>query len=161
MCIDVFILYSIFFTVQSLNCVQLFAIQWTSAHQASLSSTIYRNLLQLMSVESVMPSNRLILCRPLLLQPSIFPSIRVFFNESALFIRWPQYWSFSFSISPSKEHSDWFPLGWTGWSPCSPRDSQKSSPTSQFNSINSSVLSLLYGPTVTSIHEYWKNHSLA
>ena len=161
MCIDVFILYSIFFTVQSLNCVQLFAIQWTSAHQASLSSTIYRNLLQLLSVESVMPSNRLILCRPLLLLPSIFPSIRVFSNESALRIRWPQYWSFSFSISPSKEHSDWFPLGWTGWSPCSPRDSQKSSPTPQFSSMNSSVLSLLYGPTLTSIHEYWKNHSLA
>ena len=114
-CIDVFILYSIFFTVQSLNYVQLFAIQWTSAHQASLSSTIYRNLLQLMSVESVMPSNHLILCCPLLLLPSIFPSIRVFSNESALRIRCPKYWSFSFSISPSNEHSGWFPLGWTGW----------------------------------------------
>ena len=68
-----------------------------------------------MSIESVMPSNHLILCRPLLLLPSIFPSIRVFSNESALHIRWPKYWSFSFNISPSNEHQDWSPLGWTGW----------------------------------------------
>ena len=76
-------------------------------------------------------------------------------------IRWPKYWSFSFSISPSNEYSglDWFPLGWTG-SPCSPRDSQESSPTPQFKSINSSVLSFLYSPTLTSIHDYWKNHNL-
>ena len=90
---------------------------WTAACQASLSSTISQNLLKLMSTESIMPSNYLILCRPLLLQPSIFPSIRVFSNESALSTRWPKYWSFSFSISPSNEYSglisfriDWFDL---------------------------------------------------
>ena len=80
------------------------AIPWTAAHQASLSITNSQNLLKLMSIESVMPSNHLILCRPLLLLPSIFPSIRVFSNESALYIRWPKYWSFSFNISPSKEY---------------------------------------------------------
>ena len=90
--------------VQSLSCVQLFATPWTAAHQAFLSFTISRSLLKLMSIESWMPSNHLILCHPLLL-PSIFPSIRVFSNESALHIRRPKYWSFSFSISPSNEHS--------------------------------------------------------
>ena len=113
-----------------------------------------RNLPKLMPIESVMPSNHLILCRPLLLPPSVFPSIRVFSNESALRIRWPKYWSFSFNISLSNEYS-----GLVG-SPCSPRDSQESSPTPQFKSINSLVLSLLYSPTLTSIHDYWKNPSL-
>ena len=80
-----------------------------------LSITNSWSLLKLMSVELVMPSNHLILCRPVLLLPSIIPSIRVFSNESALHIRWPKYWSFSFNISPSNEYSDWFPLGWTGW----------------------------------------------
>ena len=80
-----------------------------------LSITNSRSLLKLMSVELVMPSNHLILCRPVLLLPSIIPSIRVFSNESALHIRWPKYWSFSFNMSPSNEYSDWFPLGWTGW----------------------------------------------
>ena len=84
---------------------QLFAIPWTAAHQASLSITNSRSLLKLMSVESVMPSNHLILCRPLLLPPSIFPSIRVFSSESVLLIRWPKYWNLSFSISPSNEYS--------------------------------------------------------
>ena len=95
----------------------LFATPWTAAHQASLCFTISWSLLKLMSIESVMPSNYLILCRPLLLPPSIFPSIRVFSDESVLRIRWPKYWSFSFSISPSNEHSwlisfriDWFDL---------------------------------------------------
>ena len=90
---------------------------WTAAHQASLSITNSRSLLKLMSIESVMPSNHLILCRPLLLLPSIFPSIRVFSNESVLLIRWPKYWSFSFNISPSSEYSgltsfrmDWLDL---------------------------------------------------
>ena len=87
--------------VQLLSRVQLFVTPWTAAHQASLSITNSQSLLRLMSIESVMPSNHLILCRPLLLQPSIFPSIRVFSNESVLGIRWPNYWSFSFSISPS------------------------------------------------------------
>ena len=92
-------------SVQSLSCVQLFATPWTAACQASLSITNSRSLLKLMSIESVMPSNHLILCHPLLLPPSIFPSIRVFSDESVLLIRWPKYWSFSFSISPSNEYS--------------------------------------------------------
>ena len=103
-----------------LSRVRLFVTPWTAACQASLSFTISQNLFKLMSIELVMASNRLIFCRPLLL-PSIFPSIRVFSNESALHIRWPKYWSFSFSISPSKEYSglisfriDWFDLAVQG-----------------------------------------------
>ena len=113
-----------------------------------------------MSIESVMPSNHLILCHPLLLPPSIFPSIRVFSNESALSIRWPKYWSFSFSISPCNEYSGliYFRMNWLDL--LGPRDSQESSPTPQFKSINSSVLSFPYSPTLTSIHDYWKSHSL-
>ena len=88
-----------------LSCVQLFVTPLTAACQASLSVTSSWSLLKLMSIESVMPTNHLILCRPLLLLPSIFPSIRVFFSESVLCIRWPKYWSFSFSISPSNEYS--------------------------------------------------------
>ena len=104
-------------SVQSFSCVQLFGTPWTAACQASLSITNSRSLPKLMSIESVMPSNHLILCRPLLLLPSVFPSIRVFPNESVLLIRWPKYWSFSFSISPSNERSglisfrmDWLDL---------------------------------------------------
>ena len=93
------------FSVQSLSRVQLFATPWTAAHQASLSITNSQSLLKLMSMELMMPSNHLILCCPLLLLPSIFPSIRVFSNESVLCIRWPKYWSFSFIISSSSEHS--------------------------------------------------------
>ena len=106
-----------FSSVQSLSRVRLFATPWTTARQASLSITNSQNLLKLMSIESVMPSNHLILCHPLLLSPSVFPSIRVFSNESALRIRWPKYWSCSFNISPSNEHSglisfrmDWLDL---------------------------------------------------
>ena len=104
-----------FSSVQSLGCVQLFVTPWTAARQSSLSITNFRSPPKPMSIVSVMPSNHLILCRPLLLLPSIFPSIRVFSNKSALHIRWPKYWSFSFNISPSNEHQDWPPLGWTGW----------------------------------------------
>ena len=93
-----------FSSVQSLSHVRLFVTPWTAAHQASLSNTNCRSLLKLMSIELVMPSNHLILCYPLLL-PSIFPRIRVFSNESALHMRWPKYWSYSFNISPSNEHS--------------------------------------------------------
>ena len=92
-------------SVRSLSCVRLFATPWTAARQASLSVTNSWSLLKLMSIMSVMPSNHLILCHPLLLLPSIFPSIRVFSSESALHVRWPKYWSFSFNISPSNEHS--------------------------------------------------------
>ena len=90
--------------VQLLSCVRLFVPLYTTACQASLSCTIFRNLLKFMSIESVMPSKHLTFCQPLLLLPSIFPSIKVFSNESALHIRWPKYWSFSFNISPSSEH---------------------------------------------------------
>ena len=103
--------------VQLLSCVRLFVTLWTVARQASLSITNSRSLLKLMSIESVMPSNHLILCQSLLLPPSIFPSIRVFFSESVLYIGWPKYWSFSFSISPFNEYSglisfrmDWLDL---------------------------------------------------
>ena len=106
-----------FSSVQSLSHVQLFATPRTAARQASLSITNSWSLLKLMSIESVMPSNHLILCHPFLLLPSVFPSIRVFSNESALRFRWPKYWSFSFNISPSNEHSgpisfrmDWLDL---------------------------------------------------
>ena len=98
-------------SVQPLSRVQLFATPWIAALQGSLSITNSQSLLKCMSIESVMPSNHLILWCPLLLLPSIFPSIRVFSNESVLCIRWPKYWSFSFTISPSNEYSDWFLLG--------------------------------------------------
>ena len=142
-------------SVQSLSCVRLFEIPWTAAHQASLSITNYRSLPKLMS-ESVMTSNHLVLCHPLLLPPSIIPSIRIFSNESVVCIRWPEYWSFSFSISPSNEYSGLtsFRMEWLDpKSPCSPRDSQESSPAPQFKSINSLPLSLLYGPPLTSVHD--------
>ena len=99
-----------FSSVQSLSHIWLFATPWTAARQASLSITNSQSLLKLMSIELVMPSNHLIFCRPLLLPPSIFPSIGVFSNESALRIRWPKYCSFSFNISPSRT-SDWFQIG--------------------------------------------------
>ena len=110
--------------------------------------------------ELVMPSNHLILCCPLLLSPSIFPSIRVFSNKSALHIRWPKYCSFSFKISPSNEHLDWSPLGWTGWISLQSKELSRVFSTPQFKSINSSALSLLHSPTLTSIHDHWKKYSL-
>ena len=110
-----FLPYLQFVSVQSLNRVWLYVTPWTSACQASLSITNSQSLLKFTSIESVMPSKHLILCCPLLLLPSIFPSISVFSNESVFCIRWPKYWSFSFRISPSNEHQDWFPLGWIGW----------------------------------------------
>ena len=149
-----------FSVVQSLSHVQLFATPWTTACQASLSITSSQSLPKLMSIESVMPSNHLILCRPFLLLPSIFPSIRVFSNESGLPIRWPKYWSFSFNISPSNEHlglisfrMDWLDL-------LAVQGTLKS--LLQHHSSKASVLQLLsflYSPTLTSIHDYWKTHS--
>ena len=131
-----------------------------AAPQASLSITNFQNLLKLMYMESVMPFNHLILCCPLLLLPSIFASIRVFSNESVLCIRWPKYWSFSFSISPSNKYSGLisFRMDWVDH--FSVQDSQECSPTPQFKSINSSALSFLYSPNLTSIYDYWEHHSL-
>ena len=149
-----------FSSIQSLSHVQLFVNPWTAALQASLSITNSQSLLKLMSIKSVMPSNHLILCYPLLLLPSIFPSIRVFSNESVLHIRWQKYQSFSFSISPSNEYSglisfrmDWLDL-------LAVQGTLKSLLQHHSSSINSSVLSFLYGPTLTFIHDYWKNHNL-
>ena len=138
-----------------------FATTWTVACQNFLSITNSHILLKLMSIESVMPSNQLILCHPLLLLPSIFPSIRIFSNESVLHIRWPKYWSFSFSISPSNEYSelisfriDWFDL-------LAVEGTLKS--LLQHHNLKASIsslgLSLLYGSTLTSVHDCWKNHS--
>ena len=145
---------------QTLSHVRLFATALTAACQASLSFTISRSLLRLMSTELVMSSNHLILCFPLLLLPSIFPTIRVLCSESALCIRWPKYWSFSFSISPSNKYSgliffriDYFDL-------LAVQEILKSllqHPNSK--SIYSLVLSLLYGSTLISVHDYCKNHS--
>ena len=111
-----FILHMVqFSSVQSLSLVPLFVNPWIAACQASLSITNSQSWLKLMPIESVMPSSHLILCRPLLLLPPILPRIRVFSNESILRMRWPKYWSFSFSISPSDEHPGLISLGWTGW----------------------------------------------
>ena len=144
----------------SVSRVQLFVTPRTAARQASLSITNSQRLFKLMSVELMRPSNHLILCCPLLLLPSIFPSIRVFSNMSVLCIRWPKYWSFSFNISPSNEYSGLISLEDELFgSPFSPRDSQESSPTPQFKSIKSLSLNFLYRPTLTPIHDYWKSHS--
>ena len=152
-------------SVQLPSHVRLFATPSSAASQAFLSITTSQSLHKLMSIQLVMPSSHLILCcpllllcRPLLLLPLIFPSIRVFSNESVLRIRCPKYWSFSFSTS--NEYSglislsiDWLDLL------CSPEDSQESFPTPQFKSINYSMLSFLYSPTLTSIQDYRKNQS--
>ena len=148
-----------FSSVQLLSHVWLFVIPWTAACQASLCITSSWSLLKFMSIESVMPSNHLILFCPHLL-PSIFPSIRVFSNESVLYIRWPKYWSFSFSINTSNEYSglisfriDWFDL-------LAVQGILKSLlQHHQFESINSLALNLLYGPTLISVPDYWKDHS--
>ena len=113
LCLNIFLCLS---SVQSLSHVRLFAIPWTAAHQASLSFTNSQSVLKLMCIKSVMPSNHLILCCPLLPLTSVFPSLRVFSKKSARHIRWPKYWSFSFSISPSNEYSRWitFKIDWFG-----------------------------------------------
>ena len=131
-----------------------------AAHQVSLSFTVSWSVHRLMSIESVMLSNHLILSCPLHLLPSIFPSIRIFSNVSAIWIRWPKFWSFSFSTSLSNEYSALISFK-IDWHACRPRDSQESSPAPQFESINYLALSLLYGPTLTSVHDYWtKNIAL-
>ena len=139
--------------------VWLLATPCTASLQASLSITNSWCVLKFMAIELVMSFNRLILCCPLLLLPSIFPSIRVLSNESVLHIGWPKCWSFSFSISPSKEYSglissrmDWLDL-------LAVQGTLKSSPIPHFKSINSLVLSFLYSPTLIPMHDHWKNHS--
>ena len=133
---------------------------WTAAHQPSLSFGIFQSLLKLMSIKSVMPSNHLILCHPLLLLPLILPSIRVFSNELTLLIRWPRYWSFSLSISPSNEYSglisfriDWFDL-------LAVHGTLRS--LLQHHGLKASILqhsAFFYCPALTSVHDYWKHHS--
>ena len=149
-----------FSSVHSLSRVQLFVTPQTAAHQASLSIINSWSLLKLMSIELVMPPNHLILCHPLLLPPSIIPRIRVFSNESVIHISWPKHWSFSFNISPSNEYSGLisFRMNWL-YLLAVQGTLRSSSPTPQFKSISSLVLSFLYSPTLTSIHDYWKNHS--
>ena len=149
-----------FSSVQSLSCVWLFATPWIAAHQTSLSITNSQSLLKLMSIESVMPSSHLMLCHPLLLLPPIPPSIRVF-SMSQLFAWGGQSTGVSALASV-------FPMNTQDWSPfrmdwldlLEVQGTQESSPTPQFKSINSSVLSLLHSPTLTSIHDHRKNHSL-
>ena len=150
---------SVPFSSVSQSCLTLCDPMDHAASQASLSLTNSWSLFKLRSIELVMPSNHLILCHPLLLLPLVFPSSRVFSNESALHIRWPKYQNFSFNISPSKEYSglisyrmDWLDLPEV--------QVTLKSLFQQFKSINSSALSFLYSPTLTSIHDYWKNHSL-
>ena len=152
----------LFCSVKLLSNVQFFVTPWTAALQASLSITISRSLLKFMSIESVMPSNHLILCRPLLLLPSIFPSIRVFSNESALHMRWPKYWSLSLSISPSNEHPRLisFRMDWLNLLAVQGTLKSLLQHHSSKASINSSALSFLHSPTLTSIHDHWKNHRL-
>ena len=145
----------LFVVLQSFSRIQLFATPWTAARQSFLSFTISWSLLKLKSTESVMPSNHLVLCRPLVLLPSMFPSITVFPNESVLRIRWPKDWSFSLSISPSSEYS-----GLTGLISL---QSKGLSSLHQHYSSKASVflvLSFLHSPTLTSIHDHWKNHRL-
>ena len=150
---------------QSCPTLQPHGLQHARLLSPSPTSSLISKLMSIKQVmpsnqEPVMPSNHLILCHPLLLLPSIFPSIRVFSNKLVLPIRWPKYWSFSFSISPSNEYSGLisFRIDQFDLLAIHPRDSQESSPAPQFKSINSLALSFLYGPTFTSIHDYQKNH---
>ena len=146
-------------SVQSLSRVQLFVTPWTATHQASLSFTVSQSLLRLVSIGSVMPPNYLILYRPLL-QPSIFPSSRVFSNESVLHIRWPNYWGFSFSISPSNEYSGLISFRMDLWISLQSKGLSRvfSNTTVQKHQFFGAQLS--YSLTLTSIHDYWKKHSL-
>ena len=144
--------------VQSLSHVQLFVNPWTVARQATLSSTISRSLLKFMSVELVMLSNHLILCL-LLLFPLVFPSIRVFSNELALCIRWPKYWSFSFSINLPNEYSELISFRVDLFDLLADQGTLKSLlQHHNMKSINSLVLNLLYGSTLTFVYDYWENH---
>ena len=146
------------YVVRSSNRVQLFVTPWTAARQASLSLSNSRSLPKFMSITLVMSSSHLILWLPLLLLPSIFPRIRIFSNESAVCIRWPKYWSFSFSISPSNKYSGLISFK-IDWSPCCPREFQESSPAPQFEGMNSLAFCLFYSPALTTVHDHWEDHS--
>ena len=148
-----------FVVVRSLSCVRLSVTPWTAACQAYWTFTISQNLLKLISIESVVASNHLVLCHPLLLLPSIFPSFRVLSSELALHIRWLKDWNFNFSISPSNEYSGLISIRIDSFDLLAVQGTLKSSLAPQFENINSLVLSLLNGPTFTSIHDYWKNLS--
>ena len=153
-----------FSSVQLLSRVLLFVTPWITERQASLSITNSQSLLKLMSIESVTPSIHLILCRPLLLLPPIPPSIRVFFNESTQCNSLVTSCGQSIGVSASASvlpmnTQDWSPLGWTGWISLQSKGLSRVFSTPQFKSINSSVLSFLHSPTLTSIHDHWKNHS--
>ena len=139
-------------SVQSLSCVQLFVTPWTAAPQASLSITNSQSLLKLMPIKLVMQSNHLILCHPLLLPPSVIPSIRVFSKESVHHIRWPKYWSFSISLSNEYSGLISFRIDWLDLLVV--QGTQESSPTPQFKSINSSALNFHYSSTLTSTQDY-------
>ena len=132
---------------------------WTAAPQAPLSSTISWSSLKFMFIESVMPSSQLILCRPLLLLPSSFPRIRVFSSESPLWIVWPKYWSFSFNIILPMNTQDYSPLGWTSWISLQSKGFTRVFSNTTVQKHQFFGLSFLYGPTLTSIHDYWKNHT--
>ena len=155
-----FLEYLRFNSVQLLSRVWLFATPWTAAHQASLSITNSWSPPKPMSIESVMPSNHLILCRPLLLLPLIFHSIRVFSNESVLHIRWPKYWSFSFNISCTNKHPGLISFRMDWLDPLAVQGTLKSLLQHRFESINSLVLSFLHSATLAFLHDHWKNHSL-
>ena len=148
----------ILFVVRSPSHVQLFAAPWTAALQAFLSPIISWSLPRSMSILSVMPSKHLILCCPLLLLPSIFPSIKVFFSESAVHNRWPIYWSFTFSLSPYSEYSGLISFRNDWLDPLAVPRTQAPSPAPQLESINSLALCLLYGPAITTVCDYWKDH---
>ena len=146
--------------IQSSSRVQLFSTPWTTACQASLSLTISWSLLKFMSNVSVMPFSHLIFWHPLLFLPSIFPRVTNFSSDSAAHMRWPKYWSFSFTISPSSEYSGLISFNIDlVWSPCCPRELHESSTAPQFKGFNSLVLCLLHGPALTTIFDHWEDHS--
>ena len=145
-------------SIQLLSHVWLFVIPWTAPHQASLSVTSYQSLLKLMSIESVMPSNHLILSCPLLLLSSIFPSIRVFSNQSVLRHRWAKYWSFRFSFSPSNEYSGLISFRIDCFDLLAVQGTLKGLHTYSSKATSYSELSFLYVPALPSIHDYWTNH---
>ena len=152
--------YNIFSSVQSLSCVRLFVTSWIAALQASLSITNSRSLLKLISIELMMPSSHLILCHPLLLLPPIPPSIRVFSNESTLHMRWPKYWSSASTSVLPMNNQDWSALGWTGWISLQSKGLSRVFSNTTVQKHQFFGAQFLHSPTLTSIPDHWKNHSL-